>query len=65
MLVYGKNDELVPEESILSLKKRLNAQKNIEVKFESINDANHFYKGKEKDLILQIDRYIKNKITIL
>jgi hypothetical protein len=65
MLLYGKNDELVPEESIFNLKKRLSIQKNIEVKFESINNANHFYKGKEKDLILQIDRYIKNKITIL
>ena len=36
IIIYGKNDELVPEDSLLNLKKRLNIQKNIEVKFDSI-----------------------------
>ena len=65
LIVYGKNDELVPEENILNLKKRLNAQKNIEVKFDSIVNANHFYKNKEKELATTIDRYIKDKVTII
>ena len=63
LMIFGKNDELVPEESILTLKKRLSMQKNIEVKFDSIN-ANHFYKNKEKELSNSIDRYLKDKITI-
>ena len=63
LMVYGKNDELVPEESILSLKKRLNIQKNIEVKFDAIS-ANHFYKDKEKELFSSMERYLKDKITI-
>ena len=45
-----RDDELVPEESILNLKKRLNTQKNIEVRFDSIINANHFFKSKEKEL---------------
>tara|TARA_Y100000590_G_scaffold301378_1_gene339796 strand:+ start:6430 stop:7086 length:657 start_codon:yes stop_codon:yes gene_type:complete len=65
LIIYGKNDELVPEESISELKKRLSAQKNIEVKFESIISANHFYKNKEKDLANSIEKYLKDKITIL
>ena len=65
MVVYGKNDELVQLDSILNLKKRLSMQKNIEVKFDSISNANHFYKGKEKDLAVATDRYIKEKITIV
>ena len=65
VVVYGKNDELVNLESILNLKKRLSIQKNIDVKFESINNANHFYKNKEKELSTIIDRYIKDKVTIL
>ena len=65
LVVYGKNDELVSEESILNLKKRLVMQKNIEVKFDSINNANHFYKNKEKDLISIVDKYLKDKITVL
>ena len=65
IVIYGKNDELVHVDHILNLKKRLSMQKNIEVKFESINNANHFYKNKEKELSAVIDRYIKDKVTIL
>tara|TARA_B100000029_G_scaffold417338_1_gene421934 strand:+ start:1210 stop:1866 length:657 start_codon:yes stop_codon:yes gene_type:complete len=65
LVVYGKNDELVQVDSVLNLKKRLSLQKNIEVKFDPINNANHFYKSKEKDLSNSIDRYIKDKITIV
>ena len=64
LVLYGKNDELVPEESILNLKKRLDMQKNIDVTFESINQANHFYKAKEKDLVLSLDQYIKQNIPV-
>jgi len=63
LIVYGKNDELVPEDSVLNLKKRLSAQKNIEVKFDSISNANHFYKDKEKELSSTIENYLKNKVA--
>ena len=65
IVVYGKNDELVSEESILNLKKKLNMQKNIEVQFNSILNANHFYKNKEKELSNIIGNYLKDKITII
>ena len=39
-------------------------QKNIEVKFNPIQNANHFYKGKEKDLSIMIENYLKDKITV-
>ena len=64
MIIYGKNDELVPEESLLNLKKRLNMQKNIEVKFNTILNANHFYSNKEKELSSIIESYLKEKITV-
>ena len=65
LIIYGKNDELVQVDSILNLKKRLNIQKNISVKFDSIPNANHFYKGKEKELANSIKEYIKDEITII
>ena len=65
LVTYGKNDELVQMDSILNLKKRLSMQKNIDVKFEPISNANHFYKGKEKELALLIDRYINEKVTVV
>ena len=64
IVLYGKNDELVQLDSILNLKKRLSMQKNIDVKFEQILNANHFFKSKEKELSTAIDRYIKEKVTI-
>ena len=64
LVVYGKNDELVPEESILNLKKKLNMQKNIEVKFDSVPDANHFFKGKEKEMTNSLENYLKDKVTV-
>ena len=64
IITYGKSDELVNLDSILNLKKRLSMQKNIDVKFESINNANHFYRNKEKELSMLINRYIKDKVTI-
>jgi len=65
LVIYGKNDELVSEISVLDLKKRLSLQKSIEVKFTSIANANHFYKSKEKMLSSTIDAYLKDKIAIL
>ena len=65
LILSGKNDELVQSESILTLKKRLDMQKNIEVKFDSISNANHFYKGKEKELSNTVNHYIKEKVTVI
>ena len=65
LIVYGKNDELVQVDSILNLKKRLGSQKNIEVNFSPITNANHFYKGKEKELSNLIENYIKDKVTVV
>tara|TARA_B110001454_G_scaffold148771_1_gene138187 strand:- start:455 stop:1111 length:657 start_codon:yes stop_codon:yes gene_type:complete len=64
LMLCGKNDELVSPESIVNLRKKLASQKNIDVKFNFIENANHFYKDKEKELTLEINEYIKNKISI-
>jgi alpha/beta superfamily hydrolase len=65
LVMYGKNDELVSQESISGLVSRLKKQKNIDVKFETILNANHFYKNKEKELSLLISSYLKDKVAIL
>ena len=65
LITYGKKDELVPEESLLNLKKRLSLQKNNDVKFNLIPDANHFYKSKEKELASMIEQYIESQTTVV
>ena len=64
LMIYGKNDELVPEDSILNLKRRLNIQKNIEITFNSILNANHFFNNKEKELADIVENYLRNKISV-
>jgi len=39
-------------------------QKNIDVKFDPITNANHFYKGKVKELSTSVGRYLKDKVTV-
>ena len=63
--MFEQSCSLMNCDSILNLKKRLNMQKNINVKFDSIPNANHFYKGKEKELANSIKEYIKDEITII
>ena len=47
-MVYGKKDELVPVEFINELDKRLSNQKGIKVDFQSISEANHFFKIRKR-----------------
>ena len=64
-VIFGKNDELVEPDSITNLKKRLSLQKNIEVKFEQIQNANHFFKNKEKELSIEMEKYLKEKTALI
>ena len=65
LILSAENDELVEVNSILNLKKRLSVQKNINIIFHTISNANHFYKNKEKELGSLIKNYIKEKITVI
>jgi hypothetical protein len=64
LMIYGNKDELVPLEYITELGKRLSAQKDIKVEFQSIINANHFFTKSENLLIKSLNNYIK-KETIL
>ena len=59
-----KKDELVPVEYIDELNKRLSAQRGIKVQFESVNDANHFFKKSGTNLSEALDKYIKKESTL-
>jgi len=64
LMIYGKKDELVPVEYIDELNKRLSAQRGIKVEFESVNDANHFFKKSGANLSKALDKYIKKESTL-
>ena len=64
LMIYGNKDELVPVDHINELNKRLSAQKDIKVEFESVPDANHFFSKAEKPLIKSLNKYIKKESAL-
>ena len=64
LMIYGKKDELVPKQYIDELDKRLKAQKGIDVNFQVINDANHFFTKTEDILVKNLDKYIKKESAL-
>ena len=64
-VVYSDNDELVSKESIIELDNRIKSQKGVEVIFSKIKNSNHFFKEKEKDLRLEIEKYLKEKTALI
>ena len=64
-MVFSENDELVSKESITDLDNRIKSQKGVEVIFSKIKNSNHFFKDKEKDLALEIEKYLKEKTALI
>ena len=64
LMIYGKKDELVPIEYITELNKRLSSQKGIDVNFQAVNDANHFFTKTEDVLVKSLDKYIKKESAL-
>ncbi len=64
IMIYGNKDELVPVENMNEIKKRLSAQKGINVEFSSVPEANHFFSNSEKDLKKVLNKYIKKESAL-
>ena len=61
LIVHGKNDELVPFETVNELSNRLKSQKGIKIEFQSILNANHFFSKADGALIKVLNKYIKKE----
>ena len=64
-VIFSENDELVTKESIIELDNRIKSQKGVEVIFSKIKNSNHFFKNKEKELTLEIEKYLKEKTALI
>ena len=56
---------MVTKESIDELDNRIKNQKGVEVVFSKIKNSNHFFKNKEKDLAVEIEKYLKEKTALI
>jgi len=64
-VIYSENDELVTKESINELDNRIKNQKGVEVIFSKMKNSNHFFKDKEIDLKIEIEKYLKEKTALI
>ena len=64
-VIYSENDELVTKDSIIDLDNRIKSQKGVEVVFSKIKNSNHFFKNEEKELSLEIEKYLKEKTALI
>jgi alpha/beta superfamily hydrolase len=63
LVVHGSADELVPEAAAAKLAQKLAAQRNIRVKYRSIEGANHFFGEHLEPLTEVVDSYIGESLS--
>ncbi len=62
MIVHGTADEQVPEPSVAKLAQKLSAQRNITVRYERLDGANHFFSSRVDELNVLIDDYLAEAV---
>ncbi len=62
LIVHGGADELVPEPSAAKLALKLSTQRNIQVKYRTIDGANHFFGNHLEPLTAEVDSYLAGAV---
>lgn len=63
LIVHGTNDDLVPEPTVAKLAAKLATQRNIKVRYETIEGANHFFGTHLDALDGLVDSYLGESIV--
>jgi alpha/beta superfamily hydrolase len=63
LVVQGDQDSIVSEEAVANFIDKLSKQRNTEVDYKMIANADHFFREKLEDLSVAIDEYISYKIN--
>ena len=63
IIIHGENDDNVPLDSVKKLASKLDGQKNISVRFQSIKGTDHFFKDKIEELSSATSTYIQGALT--
>ena len=62
-IIHGEDDTNVPVESVKKLASKLDGQKNISVRFQSIKGTDHFFKDKIEEISSAASTYIQGALT--
>jgi len=61
LVISAEKDNLIETDSVKNIVKKLNQQKNITVKQETIKGTDHFFSGLELKVLEKVKKYIANK----
>ena len=63
MVIQGEADRLVPEPTVAKLAKKLSTQRDVDIDYRTIADADHFFADQLDELAGHIESYIGPKLT--
>ncbi|MCA1906852.1 MAG: alpha/beta hydrolase [Magnetospirillum sp.] len=63
LIVHGTADDAVPEASVAKLAAKLGSQKNIRVKYRTVEGANHFFGDHLEPLAEMVDQYLGESLA--
>lgn len=63
LITHGDEDKIVPQEDIEKMVERLQAQRGIDISYESIKGANHFYDQENELLISKVNSYLDSRLN--
>jgi hypothetical protein len=61
MIIQGGQDEIVPPASVEKLVEKLKSQRNLDIEYRVLPDANHFF----HDSLDELDRHLEDYIVKL
>ncbi|GHS92004.1 alpha/beta hydrolase [Alphaproteobacteria bacterium] len=61
-IIYGKDDSIIPQESVDNLAAKLNAQKGIDIDYKVLDGADHSFNNKLDALFQTISLYIQKVV---
>jgi alpha/beta superfamily hydrolase len=64
LILQGGADTIAPESHTAKFADKLSAQKNIEIDYQVIDNADHFFRENMDDVYNIINEYVENKISI-
>lgn len=63
LIVHGTADEAVPEASVAKLATKLGNQKNIRIRYRTVEGANHFFGNHLDPLAEMVDQYLSESLS--
>jgi len=63
LIVHGDQDEIVPAPSVSKLVDKLRSQRNLEIEYQTIAGANHFFHDRMDELDKVLDDYLTKAVV--